>query len=137
MTDADYMPEYDDPRPDNPTARPTEYTISCLPDTIPDADSWHITVERVPVDPQGRWRITRRNHWTLNADGAWDLIAPVGGQSWKAAHWFPFAEAIERAKGAAPHVIVNGMTPADVLAWHEAGCPLPIPRPHSRAKTQA
>ncbi len=112
----DYNPQFDDPRPDNPIARPTAFTVSCLPDTIPDADSWNITVERVPIDPQDRWRVTRRNHWTLNADGDWDLIAPVGGEPWKAAHWFPFAEAIERAKAAAPHVIVAGLTPAGLLA---------------------
>lgn len=132
MTGADYMPEFDDPRPDNPIARPTEYTITCLPEDNYDGHAWNITVEWRGA---GLWAVKRNVH-CLGRDGEWshEHIPGEREDEWLAEHRFPLDEALRLAKEAAPHVIVNGMTPADLLAWHEAGCPLPIPRPHSRAR---
>lgn len=128
MTGPDYEPEYDDPRPDNPIAKPTTYTVTCLPDTIPDASSWDITIELRGDDS---WAV---KHWSdcLGRDGAWDHEPrPLAN------HRFPFSEALDLAKAAAPHVIVNGFTPADLLEWHAAGCPRPIPRPARLYITEA
>lgn len=128
----DYDPTYDEPRPDNPIARPTTYTVTCLPDSIPDRSSWNITVE---WRGQDTWAVKR---WSdcLGRDGEWDYEPNPSSRTdeWIKDHRFPLAEALELAKRAAPDVIVNGFTPADLLEWHAAGCPRPIPRPHSRAR---
>lgn len=109
----------------------TTYTVTCLPGETPDRSSWNITVE---YRGRGLWAVTRWKN-CLGRDGEWDYehIPSEREDEWLAEHRFPLEEALELAKAAAPHVVVNGMTPADVLAWHAAGCPLPIPRPSSRA----
>jgi hypothetical protein len=119
--------------PEYPAATPTTYTVTCLPEETPDASSWSLTVE---YRGAGLWAVTQRGTYTLSTDGQWDVDPHCRNDddAWRAAHRFAFAEAMDAAKKAAPHVVVNGMTPADLLAWHAAGCPLPIPRPHSRAQ---
>jgi hypothetical protein len=118
--------------PEHPAAYPTAYTVTCLPDETPDANSWELTVE---YRGRGLWAIKRWSN-CLSRNGEWDYehIPSEREDEWLAEHRFPLEEALELAKKAAPDVIVNGMTAADVLAWHAAGCPLPIPRPHSRAR---
>lgn len=118
--------------PEFPAAEPTVYTVTCLPEEVEDAHVWALTVE---YRGRGLWAVKRHSH-CLSRAGEWDYeMRPSGREDeWIAEHRFPLGEALDRAKAAAPHVIVNGMTPADLLAWHAAGCPLPIPRPHSRAR---
>lgn len=120
--------------PQFPAAYPTTYTVTCLPDETPDAHSWSLTVE---YRGRGLWAVTRWKN-CLGRDGEWDYerVPSEREDEWLASHRFPLDEALELAKQAAPHVIVNGMTPADVLAWHAAGCPLPIPRPHAKSAVQ-
>jgi len=127
----DYEPTYDDPRPDNPVARPTQYTVTCLPEDELDASSWSVTVE---WRGRGLWAV---KHYSscLSRSGEWDYeMRPSEREDeWLAEHRFPLAEALELAKRAAPEIVVNGFTPADLLAWRAAGCPRPIPRgPHAR-----
>ena len=119
--------------PQFPAATPTVYTVTCLPEHVEDASSWSLTVE---YRGRGLWAVKRHSH-NLARSGEWDYehIPAEREDEWLAEHRFPLEEALELAKQAAPDVIVNGLTPADLLAWHAAGCPLPIPRPHSRART--
>ena len=116
--------------PQFPAATPTVYTVTCLPEHIEDASSWSLTVE---YRGRGLWAVKRHSH-NLSRSGEWDWesIPSEREDEWLAEHRFRLEEALELAKRAAPDVIVNGMTPADLLAWHAAGRPLPIPRPHSR-----
>lgn len=130
----DYDPTYDEPRPDNPIARPTTYTVTCLPEHVPDADVWTLTVEH---RGKGRW-VVKHHDAILGRNGTWDFggIPEEGRDAWIAEHFFPLDEALELAKQAAPKFTRGGMTPADVLAWHAAGCPAPIPRPHAKSAGQ-
>lgn len=118
--------------PEFPAAEPTAYTVTCLNEEVEGAHAWALTVE---YRGRGSWAV-KRNVFCLSRAGEWDYeMRPSEREDeWLAEHRFPLDEALELAKQAAPHVIVNGMTPADLLAWHAAGCPLPIPRPHSRAR---
>lgn len=132
QTSTDYDPQFDDPRPDNPIARPTTYTVTCLPEETPDASSWNITVE---WRGNGQWAV---KHWSecLSRSGAWDyeMRPSERDDEWLAEHRFTLEEALALAKAAAPDIVVNGFNPADLLAWHAAGCPRPIPRPSTRAR---
>lgn len=121
--------------PEFPAAEPTVYTVTCLPEEVEDAAVWALTVE---YRGRGLWAVKRHSH-CLSRSGEWDYeMQPSSREDeWLAEHRFPLGEALDLAKAAAPHVVVNGMTPADLLAWHAAGCPLPIPRPHSRARSAA
>lgn len=114
------------PTPDNPVATATAYTVTCLPDDIPDRSHWSITVEYRGSDT---WAVKR---WSdcLGRDGEWDYEPNPSSRTdeWIAGHRFPLDETLELAKAAAPQVTVNGFTPAELLAWHAAGCPRPIPR---------
>jgi len=117
MTDTrDYDPQYDDPRPDNPVARATTYTVSCLPEENGEAPMWNVTVE---YRGRGLWAVTQRGTFSLNTDGTWDVDPHCRNDDdeWRADHRFAFAEAMDAAKQAAPHVRVNGRTPADLLEW--------------------
>lgn len=131
MTD-DYDPQYDEPRPDNPIARPTTYTVTCLPEDELEASSWALTVE---WRGRGLWAV-KHGSFCLSRTFEWDYeMRPSAREDeWLRAHRFTLEEALDYAKRAAPQVIVNGFTPADLLAWRAAGCPRPIPRPHSRAR---
>lgn len=120
--------------PQFPAAYPTVYAVTCLPEHIPDADIWTLTVE---YRGKGRW-VVKHHDAILGRDGTWDFggIPEEGREAWIAEHFFPLDEALELAKQAAPKFTRGGMTPADVLAWHAAGCPTPIPRPHAKTATQ-
>ncbi|MFE1321632.1 hypothetical protein [Kitasatospora phosalacinea] len=89
-----------------PFTRPTRYTISCLPAGIsPDARLWDLHVE---VDRDGYWSITD-GHRYLDINGIWHDTRREGGQH-------TLGEAIATAEAAAPHVTINGLTPAAALA---------------------
>lgn len=107
--------------------RATAYTVTCLPDDPYDGSAWDIQVQFMgahrfdeprPVDQQ--WAVVLRSHWNLNRAGKWDLRASVdddGYDGWIAAHRFDLETALKMAAEQAPHVKVNGCTPAELLAW--------------------
>lgn len=117
-----------------PRVQVTRYTVNCVPeDSSPDADVFAIVVE---YKGNGLWAATRY-HRSLGKDGTWSYGTewppdnpgsrePVGDiewdeyhaarDRWVADHRHNLDSALELAKAAAPHVRVNGMTPADALA---------------------
>jgi hypothetical protein len=107
--------------------RATTYTVTCLPDDPYDGDSWaikvefrgaHIFDEPRPADQQ--WAVILRGHWHLSRSGKWDLRPSSdddGYDDWITAHRFDLETALKVAAEQAPHVVVNGCTPADLLAW--------------------
>jgi hypothetical protein len=107
--------------------RATTYTVTCLPDDPRGGDAWDVTVEfrgawkwlePRPADEQ--WAVVLRGHWNLSRAGKWDL-APSGDDDgyddWIADHRYDLDTALRVAAEQAPHVVVNGETPAGVLAW--------------------
>lgn len=92
----------------------TAYTVSALPEPIPDADSWAIIVE---YRGHGRWAACHGRR-CLSAAGRWDWepIPSERDDEWLADHRFTLPAALSVAERAAPLVTVNGRTPADVLA---------------------
>jgi hypothetical protein len=111
--------------------RATTYTVTCLPDDPYDGNAWDITVEfrgalifdkPRPADQQ--WAVVLRSHWNLSHDGEWDLRPSRDGDGyddWLIAHRFDLETALKVAAEQAPHVKVNGWTPADLLAWRREG----------------
>ncbi len=97
----------------------SRYTITCLPEEDDDFSMWAVTVE---YRMRGRWAVTQRGIFTLNADGTWDLDPGCRNDDddWLATHRFGLEDALELAREAAPHVKVNGMTPADVMEFRAA-----------------
>jgi hypothetical protein len=98
-----------------PTVQATRYTVSCMPeDAAPDAHVFEITVE---YRGKGRWAVARFGQ-CLDANGLWDHeLSPSNREDdWLATHRFDLDTALELAKAAAPHVRVNGLTPADAIA---------------------
>lgn len=103
-----------------PTIRPVEFDVCCLPADHPEAYTFTVKVSwRGPGD---RWAVTRMSR-CLGADGQWshEVRPSEREDEWKATHRFPMAEAIERAKAIAPHIVVNGWTVEATLAqnWSE------------------
>ncbi|MEU8642301.1 hypothetical protein AB0C91_10325 [Streptomyces sp. NPDC048674] len=97
-----------------PYVRPTHYIVNLLPDTVPDADVFEISVEWRGDD---RWAVLRHGR-CLGTDGEWDYeVRPSEREDdWLAEHRFDVDTAIRLAKEKAPHVTVNGLTAADALA---------------------
>ena len=92
-----------------PHVQATRYTVNCMPaDAAPDAHVFAIHVDRKRDDT---WAVTD-GHRYLDADGQWS--DPLGYLSPKYRHSLVVALAL--AKAAAPHVRINGLTPADALA---------------------
>lgn len=104
--------------PAYPAAAPTCYTVTCLPEETPSGHAWNLTVE---YRGRGLWAVVRNVHQNLGRTGTWDQASSDRDDAWIAEHRFPLGEALELAKAAAPHVVVNGRTPAQVLAWLAAG----------------
>lgn len=106
--------------------RATQYSIGCLPDDPLDGSSWDLHVEFTgahrfgeprPADQQ--WAVRMRGHWCLSRDGKWDMesIPSERTDEWLAEHRFDLETALRLAKEHAPHVTVNGLTAAGLLAW--------------------
>lgn len=104
----------DEMSPVGPTAEATTYTVSLLPETSIDHDTFAITVEK---RGSAGWAVLR-NRWCLGADGEWEFEPTPSERAddWIATHRFPLERALELAKAAAPDVCVNGYTAAQVLA---------------------
>jgi hypothetical protein len=95
---------------------PTEYRVSCLPEDLLDMDVWEITVA---YRGRGLWAVTRHSRCSLGADGTWSWgPGEADEDEWRATHRFDLDTALRLAREHAPHVTVNGMTPADFLAHH-------------------
>lgn len=106
--------------------RATVYTVNCLPDDPIDGDLFAITVEfrgghawgePRPLDQQ--WAVLLRGHWNLGHDGKWSLKPGSdddGYDEWVIAHRFDLETALKVAAEQAPKVVINGLTPVDVLA---------------------
>lgn len=106
--------------------RATSYTVTCLPDDPHGGDAWDVKVEfrgawkwlePRPADEQ--WAVVLRGHWQLGRDGKWASKPGSDNdeyEDWITAHRFNLETALKAAAEAAPHVVVNGMTPAQVLA---------------------
>ena len=100
--------------------RVVAYQVGVIPEALSplDADTWAIIVEHTGFD---RWAVRHRCfNACLNTAGEWDR-EPIPGErteAWLDAHRFDIGTALDMAQKAAPHVTVNGMTAAQVLASH-------------------
>jgi hypothetical protein len=94
------------------TVQATEYVVSVLPDDDINRHVFAITVELRGV---GQWAVTRHGS-CLGADGTWDEgVKPHDrGDDWLNTHRFNLDTALRLARGAAPHVVVNGRTATEV-----------------------
>lgn len=101
------------------TVRITRYTVSCFPESHPDSSSWDITVEeRAP----GRWSVGVRS-WVIGRRGRYVYEPNPSSRTdaFKRAYRFDLDTALKIAVREAPKVVVNGMTPKQVLErfpWH-------------------
>lgn len=97
-------------------ARPTRYTVNCLPEDDYDSHIFAITVEYRGRD---RWAVLRHGQ-CLGTDGAWDYESTPSNREdeWLATHRFDLDTALKLAKGAAPLVTVNGFTVTDALRMY-------------------
>lgn len=93
--------------PPRPTARPTRYTVTCVPpDSSSDAHVWALQVEE---RRDGSWVVSDGFHEWMDTSGTWqDRPFP------QCLH--DLDTALRLAREAAPHVIVNGLTPQAALA---------------------
>lgn len=96
------------------TARPTGYSVSCLPEG--DVNE-HLFAIDVAYRGRGLWAVVRHRE-CLGANGAWswELLPSSREDEWLESHRFPLDKALELAKAAAPHITVNGHTVAEALA---------------------
>jgi hypothetical protein len=102
------------------TAWPIRYQVSCLP---PDHQAMrHLSVW---VEWRGgdRWAVTDGGGRCLDRSGRWSWEPQTSnrGNKWIADHRFGLDLALELAKQAAPHLVVNNLTVADVLAGRTRG----------------
>jgi hypothetical protein len=97
-------------------ATPTRYVVCCVPETVRGWHHWSLVVEYRGHD---RWVVLDRGE-ALASDGTWDVEPSPSSRSdwWIEAHYFDLETALQMARHKAPHMNVNGLTPADVLARH-------------------
>jgi hypothetical protein len=104
------------------TARPTRYTVSCLPERDINTHLYEITVtERGGHNGQIRWAVCWLGR-CLDDQGEWDHepIPSYREDGWLDSHRFDLDTALRLAKEAARHVEVNGHTVADAYARSQA-----------------
>ena len=94
------------------------YVVSAVPESE-DAwggDAWSIRVEYVG---ENRWAVRRGGRVCLSRAGKWgyESIPSERTDEWLADNRFSLDEALEVAKREAPNVVVNSMTPADVIEF--------------------
>jgi hypothetical protein len=96
-----------------PTARPTRYEVTCLPEG--DDAAFHMTIT-VEYRGRGLWAVLRHGE-ALGASGEWDYepLPSSRDDDWVATHRFDLDTALRLAREAAPHLTVNGYTVADLL----------------------
>lgn len=104
------------------TQHVTEVTVSVLPVGHIERETWGLKVvyrghAYEPRDDGDRYAVKHLSR-CLTADGGWEMepIPSERDDDFIARTRFGYVEAIRRATEQAPHVRVNGMTAADVLA---------------------
>lgn len=105
-----------------PSARVASYVLTLLPIDDIDSYSWAITVaER----GSGKWAVCmgagRSGGSILSRSGDWTYEPNPSSRTdeWLTEHRFDLQEALDLAHAALPEIRINGMTTADVIAWHE------------------
>ncbi len=99
------------------SVRPIAYAVSMWPEgeeTV-NTSGWTIKVE---ARGHGKWAVLHSGQ-CLGTDGEWDWESIPSDRSdeWLATHRFDLDTALDLAQEAAPRVVINGMTPAQVRAW--------------------
>lgn len=93
----------------------TGFMVSRLPNTTPDQETWGIRVEGAGG---GKWAV-RHMSQCLDKSGTWGYEPPPSSRDaeWlERNRWSSVGAAIAAAIAVEPHIRVNGMTPADVVA---------------------
>lgn len=97
------------------TVKVSAYTVSRIPDDNVNHTVWSITVEAAG---HGRWAV-RRIGACLNKSGEWEYepLPSARTEKWlKTVRWDNADDAIAAALAAEPKLVINGMSPADVLS---------------------
>lgn len=91
----------------------TKFHVSCLPPDQLDSRTWGIDVESTG---RGTWAVRHLGQCLDVNDGYWDPepLPSSRNEEWRVTHRFPLAEAIAAAREAAPDIVVNGLTAAEV-----------------------
>lgn len=99
------------------TARPTGYSVSCLPEG--DANGYLFDIA-VVYRGWGSWAVERHGS-CLGGDGkwSWEALPSSREDEWLESHRFSLDKALELAKATAPFITVNGHTVAEALAAGE------------------
>jgi hypothetical protein len=102
----------------DPVVRVSRYTVSCLPEDEIERGSWDLAVEE---RGEGRWAVLHLG-LCLGSDGRFVYEPSPSNRTdeFLADHRFGLDEALALAKRAAPDVVVNGMRPADAVAFRKA-----------------
>lgn len=97
-----------------PSVKPILYEVTLLPE---DDINHNVFVITVQDRGHGRWAVIH-NGSCLGADGVWDFGVKEydRGEAWLDNHRFDLDTALRLASQAAPHVVVNGHTAAEVHA---------------------
>jgi hypothetical protein len=100
-----------------PEVHVTKYLVSCLPLDSGNAAIWGVDVEYAG---RGRWAVRQRGHSCYDIDGntSWEPIPSEREDEWLDRHRFDLDTALELARKVAPTIVVNGLTPAQVLERH-------------------
>lgn len=93
---------------------PTRYEVSVLPFEDINRPSFTITVE---ARGAGVWAVCRhRQCLDANGNWSWESVPSERAAEWLATHRFDLDTALDLARAAAPHLVVNGHTAVD--AYH-------------------
>jgi hypothetical protein len=98
-----------------PWVRPTEFTLSLLPQDHDDYEAFSIRVRWFGGE---RWLVSRLGRRWLNADGEW-VRQSVDFDEFVAAYSHDRETAIELAKAALPNIRINGHSVADALRAYD------------------
>lgn len=96
-----------------PFVKVTQVSVNCIPEA--NVNHYHYEI-RVEYRGDGKWAVIRMGY-CLGADGKWDYEPRPSSREddWLATHRFGYETALELAKAAAPHIVVNGHTVASTL----------------------
>lgn len=101
----------------DPRWQATGYDLDVFAGTV-NAGVWNLKVE---ARGAGRWAVTRFGQ-CLGTDGEWDYERQPSSRTddWKRTHRFDLLTALRLAQQHYDTLVVNGQTPAQALAEHEA-----------------
>lgn len=99
-------------------AEVTQVTVCAVDERSDDWMELAITVEKTAPD---RWAVRRHRRCLSRSGGwVWESVPTERTDEFLAEHRFGFAEALRRAREAAPHVTVNGYTAERVnVEWRQ------------------